>query len=252
MKNIVILFIVSCFLAFGSNNVIADDNTANSQSDSASQAVGVGSQSQQTHINFPDHPEEQRMNSEGKGYRGFPEPGNATYPNTPGFYANPTRGSLFVEIKNFLNYKDEFTFDDTVNMNKDVGDFKAIPTFMTSDPEKVYKGIVKGYVNRVEDAEVLGFVSIGAKDPNITSVGILGVITKIVRERGGNAFHINGDGVERELRASGWGVSLTGTHASISSGETAGNIVSPGLGYSEGKAGYKDLPWMQVFILNTK
>lgn len=253
MKKILII-LCSLVLVIGmarfadASSILSPEANANATNYSNSAAQNGN---QTTDIRFGNVPAEQSMDNQGRGYRNFPQGGNVNFPGMPGFYGETTRGALFVEIGKFLKYKDEFTLENTRNMTDDLGDIDVMPTYLCEKPEEPYNGVVKGHLEHVVDAEIIGFISLRADDDDVTSMAILGKITEIVRERGGNAFHITGDGVVRKMLARGWGIGLTGTHAAISASEGSGTVASPGLGYSAGQAGYVDFPWIQVFVLKT-
>jgi hypothetical protein len=69
---------------------------------------------------------------------------------------------------------------------------------------------------------------------------------------GANVIHITAEGVDRELKAFGWGVGLSYTRASISDSEQSGGVAAGGTGISGGSAGYVDMPWFQVFALKVQ
>jgi hypothetical protein len=107
---------------------------------------------------------------------------------------------------------------------------------------------------RRPDTEVVlvGYVTVKATGPNTVSMEVLAEAALAARDLGADAIHITAEGVERELRSFGWGVGLAYTKASISADETSGGVASGGTGVAGGKAGYKDLPWFQVFAIKTK
>lgn len=249
------LAFVSLIFCFSVSANAEDIANANAISQTKSSAVGVGQQGQEqsTNIVFPDPPAEQTMNNRGSGYRGFPDPGTVNFPGMPGFYGKPTVGAQYMKIINFLDYKDEFTVGEIENMDDTGwGDVEIMETRLLDNPAKEdLAGSIKAHTKKVEDAQLIAFISVRATDSDVTSADILGVIAKRAREIGGNAFHVNGDGVERVMKASGWGIGISGTRATLASDEMSGTVASPALGYSAGQAGYKDFPWLQVFVLKT-
>lgn len=57
------------------------------------------------------------------------------------------------------------------------------------------------------------------------------------------------DGASRVTKASGWGVGFNQTVSSVAGGDARNAGVSTGgTGYSSGKAGYRQVPWIQVFV----
>ena len=67
--------------------------------------------------------------------------------------------------------------------------------------------------------------------------------------RGGIAIHVVGEGVEKEIKASGWGIGGYSAGATIGNEGTSSKILGVGTGYSRAKAKEEHNPWVRAVIL---
>jgi len=66
---------------------------------------------------------------------------------------------------------------------------------------------------------------------------------------GGTTVHVVGEGIEKELKSSGWGIGFYGTKATIGNDETSSVVAGGGTGYSRAKAKEEANPWIRAIVL---
>lgn len=67
-----------------------------------------------------------------------------------------------------------------------------------------------------------------------------------------DAVLITGQGCEKFVKSTGWGIGFNHTTAAMSGSQDTSNVSSGGTGYSSGEAGNKGKPWIQVMVLDYK
>ena len=207
-------------------------------------------------IQFPEARDLTRTQVDAKGYRGFANPAETNYPGMPGYFGTATPGSSFQSVKTALIYKDVFTEPELTKLAKDPFGSKVIVTPLVDkvgdkDKAEFMKMLL---MKPGEDlkVEIVGYITVKATGKNTVSMEVLAEAALAARDLGANVIHITAEGVDRELKAFGWGIGLSYTRASISDSEQGGGVAAGGTGISGGSAGYVDMPWFQVFALKVQ
>jgi len=207
-------------------------------------------------INYPEAKDLTRTDTNIKGNRPFVESGNVPIPGMPGYFGTATPGSSFQSAKTALIYKDVFTEEELKNLAKDPWGSKVIVTPLVKEVDDKDKAeFMKMMLRKPGDdlkVEIVGYITVKATGKNTVSMEVLAEAALAARELGANVIHITAEGVDRELKAFGWGVGLSYTRASISDSEQGGGVAAGGTGISGGSAGYVDMPWFQVFALKVQ
>jgi len=261
MKKIVMFLAVITLIVSFSGFAMAGDMVSNTNV--AVPGVGQGQgQNQGIVINgplLPPNPEQKDLtsvNNNGHGYRGFNNAAEIHYPGLPGYFGNATPGSSFQSCKTSLIYKDTFSVEELERMAKGFLGSKDIVTPLVDEVDDKDKAPSIQMLLRKPadgtDVQVLGYITVKATSNNTVSMEILAEAALKARDLGANAIHITAEGIERQLKAFGWGVGLSYTRASINNDETTGGVAAGGTGIAGGSAGYKDMPWFQVFALKIK
>ena len=60
------------------------------------------------------------------------------------------------------------------------------------------------------------------------------------------------EGVLRKMHATGWGIGISFTGATMSTGQKLGTMSTGGTGWSTGTSGYIDRPWLQALVLKVE
>lgn len=261
MKRFAILGVVvlSIMLFTGTSFAGVDANATATATSNLGQDQGQ-TQGQMSNVEntivFPEAKDLTRTQVDAKGYRGFNNPAEITYPGMPGYFGQATPGSSFQSAKTALIYKDVFTEDELTKLAKDAFGSKVIVTPLVDKVDDKDKAeFVKMMLRKPgEDlkVEVVGYITVKATGKNTVSMEILAEAALAARDLGANVIHITAEGVDRELNAFGWGVGLSYTRASISDSEQGGGVAAGGTGISGGSAGYADMPWFQVFALKVQ
>ena len=251
-RSSLVLLVICVVFAMSSVPAIAD-----SSAEAGAAAIG----NYENNVVFPEQKDLTRTQVDAKGYRGFVNQGEINYPGMPGYFGQATPGSSFQSVKIGLMYKDLFTVKELKKMSKDntingsLGS-KVIVTPLVDkvddkDKAESMKVLLKKPGKDLE-VELLGYITVKATSKGTVSMEILAEAALAARELGADVIHVTAEGVDRELRAFGWGVGLSYTRASISDSESSGGVASGGTGISGGSAGYADLPWFQIFALKVK
>lgn len=227
----------------GSNN---DDNTA-----AAAQVDNVGAEA--TILMDNSAPAEQTVNSNGRGYRGFAEPANINYPGMPGYFGPVAKETpRFTPIKTLTMFENKYFADELENMDTSGwGDVDLIPSFMVKPvPEEKRATAIRVFASKpAETVHQVGFLTSIGDDVDVNSSIVMAKAAKEALKYGANAIYVTGEGAEFVLKSSGWGIGFNTTMATLSNSEGSSVIGGGGTGYSAGEAGYKDMPWLQIFVL---
>jgi hypothetical protein len=79
-------------------------------------------------IQFPEQKDLTTSNSNGKGYRPFPESGQVPMAPLPGYFGDATKGCQYQDVPTLTKYKDTFTLDEMKKMAKGPWGSKPIVT----------------------------------------------------------------------------------------------------------------------------
>jgi len=258
MKKFAILGVAVLSLMLFTSNSFAflDDNSVDNSTNANANAVSDNTGNFSNNIVFPEAKDLTRNQIDAKGYRGFNNPAEINYPGMPGYFGVATPGSSFQSSKTALIYKDVFTEEELKNLAKDPWGSKVIVTPLVKEVDDKDKAEFMKMMLRKpgEDlkVEIVGYITVKATGKNTVSMEVLAEAALAARELGANVIHITAEGVDRELKAFGWGVGLSYTRASISDSEQGGGVAAGGTGISGGSAGYVDMPWFQVFALKVQ
>ncbi len=186
--------------------------------------------------------------------RGFANPAIIGFPGLPGYFGTATPGSSFQSLQTLLTYKNLFTTDELMMMAKGTFGSKVIVTPLVKkvgDNDKAE--IMKLSLMRPEATKttLVGYITVKATSDGTVSPEIMAEAMLAARDLGADTVHVTSEGVERVLKAFGWGIGFSYTKATMNSSETAGGVAAGGTGISGGTAGYKDRPWLQLFALVT-
>lgn len=250
MKRIIVTAIlIMGLVAFGGITMA----TAQECGNFAEAGAGASATIETGAIQFPETKDLTTSNVNAKGYRPFPEAGNVPMAPLPGYFGEATKGSQYQSVPSMITYKDTFTVDEMEKMAKGLWGSKPIVTPLV---DKVAKedlaDTIKVSVEKQEGARLLGYITVKATSEGTVSPEILAEAMLAARELGANTVHVSADGVERVLKALGWGIGFSHTSANLDADETQGGLSAGGMGISGGKAGYHDNPWIQLFALEVK
>lgn len=95
----------------------------------------------------------------------------------------------------------------------------------------------------------VGHVTIEADDYHTTTLEILARACLLAQEMGADAIVIMGQGFNKKVASSGWGIGVNSTTTTINKGGDLGTVNSGGTGYSSGKAGHMAQPWLQILAV---
>ena len=281
MKKFIIAVVLSVFI-MAPAMALADRATATSnqnqnQNQTAYNNTGSNATQGQTTsvINSPVGPTIDMFNdsfNSGPSKRGFAIPNDIHYPGTPSYFGKAIPSFQFQSVKTLLMYKSVFSIEELKDMAKGDGvvksprilvtvvnasydpDNQPVATFM-GDPiptDEVTEYMVIYITKPKVDVDLVGYVTCATKSKVGLSVQILAKAALAAHEMGADMIHVSAEGAERKLTTNGWGIGFNHTHATINGGgEDSGNVASGGLGVSGGSAGYRDLPWVQVFALHS-
>ena len=204
----------------------------------------------------------------GPAKRGFAIPNDIHYPGMPSYFGKAIPSFQFQSVKSLLMYKSVFSIEELKNMSKGKGRVKStriLPTVVNASyakgatfmgdaipTDEVTEYMVIYITKPTIEVDLVGYVTCATRSKVGLSIQTLASAALAAHEMGANIIHVSAEGAERKLTTNGWGVGFNQTHATINGGgENTGNVSSGGFGVSGGSAGYRDLPWIQVFALHT-
>jgi len=234
---------------------VVTSNPSNATATITDGAISPSATAEQGDINitFPESRDLTTVNNKGHGYRGFAESGAVPIPGSPSYFGVATPGSSFQNVETIVIYKNVFTLDEIKGMAKSSFGSKVIVTPLVDEPaetsDTIQVIIGKDYKSKVAAARLLGYITVKATGDNTVSVEDLGDAMLAAQKIGANAVHVTAEGVERVMKAFGWGIGLSYTRATIADDETSGGVAAGGMGISGGSAKYLDRPWLQLFAL---
>ena len=96
----------------------------------------------------------------------------------------------------------------------------------------------------------IAMLSIEAEKPDKSNSASLAMaIGRQARELGATRVIFLTEGSSKEMRSSGWGIGLSYNYASVNSDPSGnGSVGAGGFGYSQGKAGYKNLIYLTAIV----
>lgn len=196
--------------------------------------------------------------------RDFPVPGQVTFPMTPGYFGPSTPGQNFIPLRTIMMYNaswNKSTIDNMVGDNSGWGDGLnlQIRRLVKVEPEnndeeneeeiKVYTSTTKPKNGNVTQ---IAFATVATDDDEHISIDDFARLLQECYKMGGNVVQFTSEGVNRKMRASGWGIGINNSTAVMSSGQGLGNMATGGTGYSNGTSGYVDRPWLQAVFLKVE
>jgi hypothetical protein len=184
--------------------------------------------------------------------RDFAIPANISYPGLVPYFGEGMDGHRFISISALLMYNDVWKVEDAHNMLKGFTGKKdvQIRNFISMKdvtPTNIVKFITKPSDNNLTPVAI---GTVAAKNGKSISADVLAKIIVAASERGATHIQILAEGKNRSIVASGWGIGFHGTQSQLHDSENSrGSVGSGGTGYSTGKSGYEDYPWIQFFLL---
>lgn len=229
--------------------------------------IGIGNQSFSPDASFQIHD-----SFNGGVNRQFAIPGQVLFPIAPSYFGAPTPGNQFIPLAKITQYTTEWNMSKINYILKDKSGWFGDGM----DPE------VRAYVNRDGVKALADKIIVTATQPaNASSIEEVGLAEVLVTNDGGlsvDAFakilkeaqkladvtpsdelhqtkvvvQFLAEGVLRKMHATGFGIGLSFTGATMSGDQKTGTISTGGTGWSTGTSGYKDRPWLQALVLKVE
>lgn len=185
--------------------------------------------------------------------RDFAIPGHVNYPGLVPYFGESTDGHRFISVTTLLMYNDVWRVEDARNMLKGFKGKKDIQIRNMIHTKDVVKTDIVKFITKPANGSNLVPIAIGsvaAMNGKSISADVLAKIIVAASERGATHIQILAEGKNRNIVASGWGIGFNATHSQLhESDNSRGSVGSGGTGYSTGKSGYEDYPWIQFFLL---
>lgn len=229
--------------------------------------IGIGSESFSPESSF-----EIKDSFNGSINRQFAIPGQVLFPIAPAYFGAPTPGNQFIPLAKLTQYTTEWNMAKIgFILNDKSGWFGD-----GMDPE------VRAYVDRDSVSTLADKIIVTATQPaNADTIEEVGVAEVVITNDGGlsiDAFakilkeaqkladvapsdelhevkvvvQFLAEGVLRKMHATGFGIGISFTGATMSTGQKLGTMSTGGTGWSTGTSGYKDRPWLQALVLKVE
>jgi len=251
---IAVLSMVFCFSGMALADVNTNSGAGTIGLDNQAQSQGQG-QSMNNNIVFPESKDVTRSINDGKGYRGFANQAEISYPGMPSYFGPAVRNGNVRGVKSIIMYKDTFTRADVAELLKGVSvdENRLVP--QVKDEDKKDTDSVKVVLVPPAKEDVLrqcAIINAQATKEGASSVNALAAAIISALDAGADTLLITAEGAGCKLTSNGWGIGLAWTTAVINTAENTGNTGSGGMGITGGSAGYKSLPWVQGIALDLK
>lgn len=178
--------------------------------------------------------------------RPFPNQGGVGYGPLPGFFGDNNRpGHQFISLVKLLMYNTTWNIKDNYDFAPGMK-FNYTPHSEPVPDDERSKTVTctKDMFDKTKvDVTLLGVGAVNSTNKNTISSDLLDKVLYQASVYGATHIQFLAEGTNTELQSSGWGIGLAYTKASDTS------ISSGGTGYSQGSAGYQNLPWQQFFFL---
>lgn len=208
-----------------------------------------------------------------KPMRGFANAGGVAFPMIPSFFGPDTPGHSFQKMELILPLKNQWErweltkgLSETNMMYRCRFFMKTRKTLLKElsgkKKDEFYGPLKESLEEKPEDSiifitappaqafRMIGHITIWATDEYTTSfelmeqAGLLGMEIPSA-----TALLITGQGSTKQLQTKGWGIGVNHTTATVSDSQNSGTVNSGGTGYSSGKAGNVEYPWLQLAII---
>lgn len=208
--------------------------------------------------------------------RGFTNSAGIVYPIIPSFFGPDTPGHSYQGMELILPLKSEWERWEVEEGITDTGIMfrcryliKTRTTLLKElsgkKKDEFYGPLKKSLEEKPEDSiifiaappvtpfRMIGHITIWATDIVTTSFELMEMSALLGMDLiPATHLLITGQGCTKELHTSGWGVGGHHTAATISNSQKSSNVSAGGTGYSGGKAGNVEFPWLQLVILADK
>jgi hypothetical protein len=189
----------------------------------------------------------------GNSYRQFPNAAEITYPGMPSYFGETPGRPLFQPVEDLLKYRPYwFTVADlqqliaSDNMKVTVTSHYGLEMI---DDAKMVKVLRNGELKAAEKENRIMktcTVLVRAKDLEADSATCFYQALLTAAKNKANAVVISGEGTVRKVVTKGWGIGVNTSGATLNGNGELGTITSGGTGWSKGKAGNVDLPWIRI------
>lgn len=254
MKKLLVVSMLVFGLVIGINSMAFADGSASASATATTGNAAVLEGG--VNITFPESRDLTTTNVNAKGYRGFPNGIQMTYPMAPTYLNGPTEGASVTNLEDWLKYGNVFDLATLENLTcrttapgaLRIG-YKTITVTQvpkvedSAKPEKV-KVLLKNQVNGVYRR--VATITVKATNLDVTSEKLLAAAALEAAAYGASEIHVLDAGMHRVMKGSGWGIGAYYYAANLNSAESAGGMGGGGTGYSTGESGYQDKPWVKV------
>lgn len=214
--------------------------------------------------------------SDAEQLRGFANPGGVGFPAIPSFFGPDTPGPTYQKIELILPLKSEWQ---RFELEPIIGDTDIMfrcryflkteecSTIRVKKPRHSTARHTKTVCTplRVEELtdtihvitvppkgtfRMIGHITLWSKDKYTTSLELMAKAMLLAMELPtANALLISGQGCEKKVEISGWGIFGNQTRATVNSAQNVSGVSVGGMGYSSGIAGNTGRPWLQAAII---
>ena len=227
-------------------------------------SIGIGDKSFSPASSF-----EIRDSFNGSINRQFPIPGQIIYPIAPAYFGAPTPGNQFIPLAKLAQYTTEWKLERIKHILDDKG-WGGIDAEIRAyvDRDSVQNLADSIIVTATQPKDYISIEEVGLADVAVTNNSNLSVdaFAKVLEEAQALAditpsdpnnevkvvVQFLAEGVLRKMHATGWGIGVSFTGATMSTGQKLGTMSTGGTGWSTGTSGYIDRPWLQALVLKVE
>jgi hypothetical protein len=100
-----------------------------------------------------------------------------------------------------------------------------------------------------KEVKLVGVITAEADDVYTTNLELMSEVALQGLKMNADAICIVVDGASKVTKTKGWGIGLNHSTATVNGNGDIGTVTTGGTGYSSGQAGYRQIPWIQVFAV---
>lgn len=252
MKKIIAIISIIAFLGFGAPAVMADE-LGTIDTNVVTPVIGADNQGQGQNQGQSINTVDNSVNE-----RAFVNQGGVGYGHVINYYGKPLPTAQFRPVETLLEYGyvyNETALRSILKKGEDIlHELEVVngPSRVArAKPQKGEERYIKivATTKKQEDHKIIGYCTSEAENRKTSMLEVMAAAALDALEEGADVLQITAQGASRDTMASGWGIGLSYTSASVDS--DSGSVGSGGTGYSSAWAGMRDKPWIQANALKS-
>jgi len=186
--------------------------------------------------------------------RSFPNGTEVGYPSVPMFIGPDRPGPNTMDLSGILNLKQNWIraeLEETASKAKMW--IRSMYLVQTRDTLDIEENDIDSVILRLgippAGSKLLGIIMVRIRNTKGTTVEAMSEAGLKGLECMADAVYIVAYNSQKVVKASGWGIGVHHSGASVDRDNRGGSVSSGGTGWSTGEAGYQDKPWVHAYCV---